>query len=659
MSLARKRFCARSVSFRPVEPKFATLERRELLTTYSTGFPVAFQRQDSQVAVTRAVRTYDLGFDPTGNASIEDHATIDWGDGSTVEPATLSFIDGAGGHIMGQHAYASDGAYQAVAHVFVRQTLANGVDFGLASLVEEHIAIKITASPAYVLASPGPTNIYTYQGYTLESFNLTNLFTNIQNPQSVFSVTVDWGDGTPLEHPLKTTPDVGEINGQQVFTEGIYGQTHQYLRSGEFTITVTAKGDGLVATSTAHAKIAPVSGPFFFPLQNSVIGETYGVYDVLTVKYFGGLGPLTSVTFDWGDGTTSEARKNGFDQYDPGAVTGEHKYESPGLYTVHIRLTDSNGSTGETTQLLDVRPDVFAFETHPIHTIAGLDAGTVLATLKTWPVGSVPLIDQNATHPALMIPYYGTMQYSVDWGDGTPISKVAQGLTTPFPVPFDDILPPDMLMPGSASLALDHAFERPGLYDVVVTATNLTSGHSYVAHVPATVDVFPATAFPIHGQAGTQINPNLLADAAIPNGSLNVGDYTASIDWGDGQPTSSGTISVQAHAANTGFPFSLADLVVGGSHTYATGGSYTVSITLTDSTGRRQVFTTVATIDPKIQPKPTGHYVLVSRFGHPETKRVWVPDTPPTPPAHRKPVHQIATHSVKLRTTLRSALPRG
>jgi len=57
-----------------------------------------------------------------------------------------------------------------------------------------------------------------------------------------------------------------------------------------------------------------------------------------------------------------------------------------------------------------------------------------------------------------------------------------------------------------------------------------------------------------------------------PDGKL--GDYTATIDWGDGT-TSSGTVSADA----------VSGLDVSGGHTYSSPGSKTVKVTITDTGG--------------------------------------------------------------------------
>ena len=91
------------------------------------------------------------------------------------------------------------------------------------------------------------------------------------------------------------------------------------------------------------------------------------------------------------------------------------------------------------------------------------------------------------------------------------------------------------------------------------------------------------------GTAGTALNATV-ASVSDPNAGDTPSSLSATIDWGDGTPASAGTI--------TGGAGSFA---VAGSHTYATGGSYTVTVTVT----RTGVNSAVATDSALITATPT------------------------------------------------------
>ena len=73
-----------------------------------------------------------------------------------------------------------------------------------------------------------------------------------------------------------------------------------------------------------------------------------------------------------------------------------------------------------------------------------------------------------------------------------------------------------------------------------------------------------------------------------------VADFTATIDWGDGGPTSSGTITSMSGT-----------FTIGGSHTYALNGVFTVSVAITDITNSATgSIVDSATVDPELSTTP-------------------------------------------------------
>jgi hypothetical protein len=96
-------------------------------------------------------------------------------------------------------------------------------------------------------------------------------------------------------------------------------------------------------------------------------------------------------------------------------------------------------------------------------------------------------------------------------------------------------------------------FQQAVTIDVTDPPISATGGLSFTGTEPATVS----------GTVATFTDPDPFATA---------GEYAATIDWGDGTATTSGTIS--------GTP---AAFTVGGSHTYADEGSQTITVTITDT----------------------------------------------------------------------------
>lgn len=83
----------------------------------------------------------------------------------------------------------------------------------------------------------------------------------------------------------------------------------------------TAFGQFITLTSSYGRRSAPVGNPLSWPLQLS-----------------GGTGPY-AFSIDWGDGTPAELKS----QTLAGVVSISHVYKKAGIYTVNIRVTDTNG----------------------------------------------------------------------------------------------------------------------------------------------------------------------------------------------------------------------------------------------------------------------------------------------------------------------------
>src|SRR5439155_373719 len=109
--------------------------------------------------------------------------------------------------------------------------------------------------------------------------------------------------------------------------------------------------------------------------------------------------------------------------------------------------------------------------------------------------------------------------------------------------------------------ASDHAGSFPS-YDITVTISHDTADDA-VVHSSATVSdpaVVAIGGFVINTVEGVDTGAQTVATFTDPGGAEAVGDYTASINWGDGTAASAGTIT-----------FDSGVFTVQGNHTYATG----------------------------------------------------------------------------------------
>lgn len=155
------------------------------------------------------------------------------------------------------------------------------------------------------------------------------------------------------------------------------------------------------------------------------------------------------------------------------------------------------------------------------------------------------------------------MTATIDWGDGQSsagtVSAAANG---------------GFLVSGSHTYAADGA-------DTISVIVNDGLGHSTTLSSNAKVADAPLTgaAAVIRFNPGqTSVNNATVATFTDAGGAEAVGNYHATIDWGDGSAVTAGTIS-----------FANGTFTVAGSHTYASSARFPVKITITDVGGASTV----------------------------------------------------------------------
>jgi hypothetical protein len=164
--------------------------------------------------------------------------------------------------------------------------------------------------------------------------------------------------------------------------------------------------------------------------------------------------------------------------------------------------------------------------------------------------------------------FAGDFAATIDWGDG---SRSAGTIT-----------PAGVLFAAGGS----HTYVRAGDYALSVRIRDEDSGFDQFALATATVDDAPLTpvARSVPFVAGQSLS-RVVGSFADADPAGYAGLYTATIDWGDGTPTSPGTIA----ADGSGFD-------VTGNHTYATSGTRPITVTVRDTDGSSTVINSSAAI---------------------------------------------------------------
>jgi PKD repeat protein len=221
--------------------------------------------------------------------------------------------------------------------------------------------------------------------------------------------------------------------------------------------------------------------------------------------------PISSVTWDFGDGTTT------FKTTSP-LTAVSHTYAAPGQFTVKLTLVDNRGNLVSTTQqvtVVDEAPTA-TFTIAPSHPAVGQPV-SFDGSSSSDPDGSVA-------------------SYSWDFGDGNSIT-------------------------GPNAVTPSHSYSASGVYTVILRVTD-TSGvsSSTTRQIPVgLVAAFAVTSSPPLLQ-GQSLNFDASNSLASPGATIT--SYTW--DFGD-----------NSAPETTGNPTA--------SHTYPQYGSYTVSLTVTDT----------------------------------------------------------------------------
>jgi hypothetical protein len=139
---------------------------------------------------------------------------------------------------------------------------------------------------------------------------------------------------------------------------------------------------------------------------------------------------------------------------------------------------------------------------------------------------------------------------------------------------------------GQFEVAGGMTYAEEGNYPITVTI-NDSDGNQTTATATAAVADAALTSgysYPISATAAQEFS-GPFGEFTDANTNAPASDFTASINWGDGN-TSTGTVTAQGNGV----------FLVGGSHTYATAGTYPISVTINDDGGSQTTANTSATV---------------------------------------------------------------
>ncbi|MCA9515086.1 MAG: hypothetical protein KC635_09110, partial [Myxococcales bacterium] len=414
-----------------------------------------------------------------------------------------------------------------------------------------------------------------------------------------WTATVDWGDGSEVEHPA--------ISPEQTFA-----LAHVYVGEGAYTATVSvADGTGTssveLALGVGNAPPVVDAGPDVALVEGDRLSQAGLVVDLSADDTFS-----ATVDYDDGDGPVP------LPLADDRTFVLEHDYLQEGEHTVVIDVVDSHGDHGGDVVVVEVANAPPAVDAGGD---TSLDEGSTLAR-------AVAVADPGVLD---------VVSVTIDFGDGTPhvqstvtgsgdvalshvyridgdfvvkvtaVDDLGAGVVDSFTVDVRNVNPlvtagGDVALAEGSTLTRTATFADPGgdvwsaaidygdgsaptLVQGVTPGTPIALQHTYVNEGEHVVRV---TVTEAHGSGTatfivsvTNVAPSLDvgADATLPEGSplARVGAWsdpggadvvTAEVDWGDGAPAQTLTLR----------PDGTFDLA----HTYPDEGVFDVVVTATD-----------------------------------------------------------------------------
>ncbi len=573
------------------------------------------------------------------NLNDQHTATVDWGDDTGVEAATVVEPgEQTPGTVSGSHQYANNDTYT------VTVTLSDDVDDD-----DVEITFEITITDAAAAFTEDTLDPVTATECDTVSFSTE--FTDC-NLSDTHTATVNWGDESEED---ATVVEPGEQ------TPGTVSGSHRYADNGNYTVTVTLYDTDEDTSDTVTMAVTITNAAPVFADEQLDPQEATECDTVTFSANFTDCGPddTHTGTIEWGDQTTADQTADVADPdgETPGTVSGSHRYADNGIYNVVVTVTDNDGGSdtvGFTATITNAAPvidvedlenltisecetaafggsftDCGTADTHTATVDWGDNTGAVAATVEqeegygtvggehdyanngvytvtvtvtdddgdsddetfTVTVTDVaPVFDGeelDATSTECEVASFSasfsdcnsndTHTATVDWGDGT--------------VEAATVVEAD----GSGTASGSHGYTNNGTYSVTVTVIDaVDTGSSDIATFTIIITDGPPEF--VEEDLDTTVTECETVAITASFIDCNLADtHTGTIDWGDGSEIEAAVIVEPGEGPGT----------LSGSHDYADDGAYTVTLKVTDATDTessdtRTLTVTVTNVDPVV-----------------------------------------------------------
>jgi len=248
-------------------------------------------------------------------------------------------------------------------------------DFGDGSLSSNLVATHIfeqtgTYQVALMVDSEGIPGLYANFMY-----DWAYVTVHVVTEDTTLTANADGGNlggyETIVDEPVQLYGDAYGGNGEYIWHWNFGDQTadsnlqnpiHTYTQPGTYTATLTVISDGETATDTAEVRVYDIDELFVTINDANAIA---GVEAMFAASIKGGSPPYT-VSWDFGDGTTSQENRP------------THIYSNPGEYTITVIVTDNKQKTDQDTAIITVEEENIIEEAEIKEVKAGLGVTAVI-----------------------------------------------------------------------------------------------------------------------------------------------------------------------------------------------------------------------------------------------------------------------------------------
>jgi hypothetical protein len=314
--------------------------------------------------------------------------------------------------------------------------------------------------------------------------------------------------------------------------------------------------DGVNVPAESHTtvtinNVAPLLGTISTPVTPIPVNGTVNVSAPFSDV---GAHDTHTASIKWGDMTTTPASVS--ESNGSGSLSGSHNYATPGIYQITVTVTDDNGGVAQDTVEILVNAPPTANAGGPYIGAEGSQL-TLTGTAN----------DVNAD----TLTYLWTFTWTGD--PGTNCDTTGTNTLSPTLICNDDAVV-------TAKLKVSDGVNLPVYSTATVTVANVAP---VIGSLQGSQPIVPA--------GGSYSIAATFSDAGTND------THTATVDWGDGGPTTSGTVSEVLGSGS-----------VSANHSYSSDGTFVVTLTVTDDNGDSDVATTQVIVMPPPTASAGGPY---------------------------------------------------